>query len=1181
MVQINGNNFNVYTLDTLDTIKQRISTLLNTIPDLLYFPGDESYEDFLQDKNIIAVNILNTILTSARNNTSLVELLDNIKDRVPPGLTEKIIEIWLINNDEENKRSTDENDALFEELIENDYLLSRPQFLRLLESNRNINDEILTLVNKIKTKEKNFKIFQDLPEYKSADFETEKVTFEIKFGIRNKSLLDLFNEILLTGTVPFTTIKNFYKILNDFSPPYDWVFTMPDILVLYVSQNKNVKSTLTDDYTKVYIQIKGDVGDQYMYATSEIKIDPLKFVNRLDFIDRVKSVFETGLGKLDVENITEQKLTGVFYYPDIGKNFNNYIYSDMVMNDPMFSSLISMDDSSKATKDKTSAYIHFYHPLIGNLTATITPGIVTKINKYMKGKDKNLFPLGGKYIRIRIANIKDMKSLNIFREIMGKLFRRYTNNYDTVINEYNLYLTPQEMSLYLMGKEDEDEDEDKKEEEEADDYVGKRLKDIAPNLYISNYSKKCKFFPTIINKKEADIQIAAGKSVLKFPRDIQGEDAIPFKNDGVDQHYYICNYAEKNYPGLMVNKLPNKDIYPYLPCCYKTPKLGVKKPMVIKKYDHYYNNIPITDDKVGKKSIITTNKSLVIDQFGELPKNIKKLFSLIDPTYQYKRKGVVNTNSENSFLTAVMEAMTTLSEMKNPDEREFAVGTQRENLATPEDASLAKQEIFDKSSVEIQQIIQNQNMYFDPHLFVHILEDAFNCNIFIFSSLDDVDGKLTLPRHMEAYYKYRKDEPCVYIYEHMGADSERLTIPKCELITRILSEDKQDFVFSYENAKNVRMVYQKLRLSYALDVVIEENIFPINKPRIELVSQYIDAFGKTRQIDIRYRETIISIITEPIQPLRLPETNDLSIHRVNPNILKRLIVKLNITNVEQDAEGITGLLGNVTIKILMEREEKKEEEKVSVMDTYNKNKKDTRYLVSWLFWLFSHYAKNKQITNKIIEKFALTIIVDPNIKYGKITQAFNANSNSGIIKDNRLVIPSNEVLKRLIYVLRLENQRNHKNLVEYYKREYIPNYFLTLEDFDKYSIQSVLYGDESVIKWLDETLTTYILSKEVIFGIVTPYFFKNSLVDNQIYLAQNTDSISKAIDIIEMWKERKYNIGIDAQNVEVTSFTLYTYVNENNINALRVSGNAEGDFEDKILGYKLNGAPFYTALLRV
>ena len=291
---------------------------------------------------------------------------------------------------------------------------------------------------------------------------------------------------------------------------------------------------------------------------------------------------------------------------------------------------------------------------------------------------------------------------------------------------------------------------------------------------------------------------------------------------------------------------------------------------------------------------------------------------------------------------------------------------------------------------------------------------------------------------------------------------------------------------------------------------------------------------------------------------------------------------------------LRGLIGNVSVSIpindndsnpLDNIETKEVEleypiETVSELDTYNRNKKFARYIVEYMIWIYSYYLKNKnitKITDESIAKFSNKYFdIKPNYNYEVIPKTFSKSST--VMNRNKIVIQSEEMKKRLVYVLRLLCIRNSDSVFEYHKRKVIQNYYEDISDFNQYKNQVLLYGQESINKWIFENNVNYILYDEVLIGSTKPYFFKNNLIDNKIYLAQNTTSIGKACDIAINWFRNDYNIGVHSKDITPVSFILYSYVNSENITSLSVNGK---DFsnEVKIIGYKINGKAFYTPLL--
>ena len=96
----------------------------------------------------------------------------------------------------------------------------------------------------------------------------------------------------------------------------------------------------------------------------------------------------------------------------------------------------------------------------------------------------------------------------------------------------------------------------------------------------------------------------------------------------------------------------------------------------------------------------------------------------------------------------------------------------------------------------------------------------------------------------------------------------------------------------------------------------------------------------------------------------------------------------------------------------------------------------------------------------------------------------------------------------------------------------------------------------------------YKLYDSVLKESIYPYFFKNSLIDNKIYLAQNTLSIKQAFRIYDLWKNNEYNYGYNSQESENSyGFMFYAYKDNKVIESYYVKG--EINTEIKIIGFKI------------
>jgi hypothetical protein len=311
-------------------------------------------------------------------------------------------------------------------------------------------------------------------------------------------------------------------------------------------------------------------------------------------------------------------------------------------------------------------------------------------------------------------------------------------------------------------------------------------------------------------------------------------------------------------------------------------------------------------------------------------------------------------------------------------------------------------------------------------------------------------------------------------------------------------------------------------------------------------------------------------------------------------LIKTLEIEITSQTVIQDiTKEVNGTLGNVSISIPLNTEDKifgvpeKEhglsftENHESALTQYNNNKKIARYLVEYTIWMYSKHLNTNgiiDVTDDNIANFAKEFfVIKPGYEYGHIEKTLTVDSP--ILDRGKIVVHNEETIKRLIYVLRLTAQMNVDSIKRYHERSVISKYYMDITDFDKYNGQVILYGEESVTKWMFENNVKYTLHDEVIIGVNTPYFFKNLKIDNNVYLAQNTQTLAKASDIAVSWTRNGHNIGVYAEGIQPVSFTLYSYRNANNISkGVQVKGKPFSN-DVKILGYKIDNNAEYTVLL--
>jgi len=1183
MVLVNSNEFKIYELDDIESFKHRLAAKYKTIDTFLYFPIVINNKDLTNEKyNIIVYDILNEIILSATQNTSIVDLIKNIQDRTGKIKFDKgrdIVKIWLAYNNTLKIKDLDiitKNlsliDIYFTNNIINSYWKEKIKTQTFYESlikinikKSNSNLDLLTIYENIVN-----------DRISITKFEVEKVNFVITLNITNQSILEIFNYIVLNNFVPFSTTKNFYKIMKNFSPSKELKSSSDDSIILQVSQKKFIPTSFdTSNYENSIIKVDPISNNMLIEITVNTDKDN---ISKDEFISRTISVFKNI--EISTTSIDESKVVGVFFL--LGVTLDKYVFSDLAMNDSIFRKLIKIDDHDKATKIKRGLYIHFYHPSTGYINATLTEKKMIKGDLSFKSDDHD-FEEGKSFIRVKISKADNTQSVDLFKKILGKLFIYYENEKENIIKYYKNFISTFGEITQSFEKQ----------------VIELKNSDEAPELFVSLYTRNCKRdrMPSVITAKQAKKLETEGKNVIKFPRDIPTDPtAFKFPMDGNSQKYYTCNNPEYKYVGLKNNKLKNSDVYPYVPCCFRLEQEN--KP----KFLRYYKGKEIVSYEKKQNNIIKTDKILKYNQFGSLPNSLQNLFTIINsnPEYEYVRKGFYY--NKNSFINAVMDAFN--DEINTDLYKESDINTilekTRLSFVNKKIVPLCRQELYDYTVDEIM-ILLKSDEYFDPKLFIALLEDKFDCNIFLFTR-KILDGEMVLPRHLQTYYKNRNKKRCIYIYEHIGSESDHAKYPQCELIVKFntkQSKNNVQYFFNHKEAKNIRKVYSSLRESYSLNTVINEIYLPIND-KVIIKSQWIDSYGKTRRLNLVYNNQKISFIISPIQPIKVKETKSSKIHLIDTKTVMDLVKILDIKIVSQTVinnilKEINGILGNVSISIPIEATEniitnvpiKKDalsfnENENSILNKYNTNKKIARYLVEYTLWIFSMYLSNEKISDinniDIISTFAEKYFdIIPNYEYKNIKKNFQLDSP--ILKNNKIIVKDKETIKRLVYVIKINIQQDEDVVRNFYKQTVIKNFYIDITDFDKHPNQIILFGEESVYKWIFENNILYKIQDEVLIGSEIPYFFKNSLIDDNVYLAQNTQTLSKASDIVMTWFTQGYNIGMYAKNIPLVTFTIYKYINSGNITkGIKFNENFSKQ-EVKILGYKIDKNPQYTVLL--
>jgi hypothetical protein len=655
-------------------------------------------------------------------------------------------------------------------------------------------------------------------------------------------------------------------------------------------------------------------------------------------------------------------------------------------------------------------------------------------------------------------------------KIFSKLLSRYSNSYNDVVNFYRIYIPN-------FGKE-----EDKKSKQEK---LG--LKDIAGDLFIKNYARICLKKPDIIQEKDIEKWEKEGRNVIQFPK-------TPEEGE---QRYYVCKNDTHKFVGVRKNNLENKDIYPYVPCCFKLDQRKRK----VSDYKEYY--LGESKQEGEQQRMLITNKFVGLDGFAVLPKNLTDLFLELDHKYTYIRKGV--TRSKSSLLECVLEVILPNVADKVEDYRQLL----------SKKAFLAKQNLYDKSISDISELIKNPDIYLDPRLFLSLLSSYFKCNIYCFSrKRDSEDAEFLVQRNIYGLYqKYETSSKNIIVYEHYGNESDRAEYPQCELIVRW---DRTKPEPEYEHTDKIQNVYISSFNQYNKNTNV---VLPLEG----IKSQFIDGFGKSIFLEI---DSGYFVMTSPISVLDV---------EVKDNIIRREY-ELDIAIDSARRHGITisrvctdksdriieleGSIGNVTIyfpivpvnRLLQLPEYKLQkflEMKDRTLNEFKYNKKMSLCLKESFLFLYSKFLKDNNLTPKVdnIPRFVNEKI---RLDEGYLYRDYPSIYINDLITNGKITINSMEILKRLIFELRLYMNRDIKGLLEYHSKTKIKGYYEDISDFQKRSGEILIKGSDTIYNWSLVNISNFRVYSEIQPEMFT-YFYKNydMLGSNDLYVAYTFESLQE------------------------------------------------------------------------
>ncbi len=434
------------------------------------------------------------------------------------------------------------------------------------------------------------------------------------------------------------------------------------------------------------------------------------------------------------------------------------------------------------------------------------------------------------------------------------------------------------------------------------------------------------------------------------------------------------------------------------------------------------------------------------------------------------------------------------------------------------------------SENEAVRIATDSGSYLDPGLFYDVLEDHFQCCIILFKrNRSHPRGVLSTPDYSRFYQKriMKPERPYLLILEHIGSETDVHSYPQCELIAQRSERRHPDGTIDRNVA---RLQFWNSRGGHPGDPVIGKlfeaffNMYIIN-PVSDVLAypftskatlQGVDFFGKTRFVEFEVssrsgateredkRIQKLCILTDPTPAWNLP-SGKCDYHPVEPAVANQFLEAEGVIGskemviIENKLVGyraikdrvtfyipliplpVVGLVSTVDVAspppavgvegVVGERTQLQE---------YNNMRKIARYLREYIVFLFSDYCLalgiqvNRRMDERIIEKyFSARTVIHPEFTYfptsavkGEVPRKFSL-ADSAIMQNGKLILPDEEVKKKLAYALMLAIENNDTEVRLYSKSHpFIRDYYTEVADFRAKQDQIIISGSDTLREWI-------------------------------------------------------------------------------------------------------------------
>lgn len=687
--------------------------------------------------------------------------------------------------------------------------------------------------------------------FDTTSFVLNKINYETTVpNVLGKNELIVFDSIRLNNVIVACFYRDLIKYNQEHVSLVNEYFANLDKTSPPLEKTRVTKTKQVDDASLGLIQIMLNVKEMNLvslrtkYKFINIYVDNKNItfiidtlINEPSVVDKLKILIKNILDNMNQLESYNKREEREFVYGSYTAmvNIPIVVLKELATNDPNVYSVAYINEGTIINTRKTSVNLYLRQEEF-KIGVNIS---------YRTSPDRQGLQPEGMVVRLKKIPGTMKNRVSVYSDLVNKILKYASDKTSAVMQYYGKYIELKyDLGLREPVKIVKDRDNSLRLEE--------------PNIFLPNYTKLCNKPPIIIRSEdEADEALDWNASSPFFSRD---EMKLKYPKEPSYPKVYKCPYPTHKYPGVKKNtNLPNKDVFPFIPCCYQKPQSKSKNSKLYYSQELYKQRI--NSSEIGK-----TSKIQAPNRIGTLPHRVDKLLNYVAGSKFY-RYGI--PVSKTSCLTILN--MVTYNREKEVDIR--AQLAKRAALCKPQFTSLSVRELKNK--------ILNPDTYISPRYFKNALEDYYQISYILFSK--ENDDFATYPSKFVRFTCPLKNK-VVFVIEHETHEHVELIVDAemTEYVNRqtkrpIFTFDKNDpvveSVFTVYKERFGHMLYDVESSSFNAGKTFKTYPWERDSARVNLLSQYVDGYGQTRLVEFEFEDLSFVAQFPPLPCLQLSIRN--------------------------------------------------------------------------------------------------------------------------------------------------------------------------------------------------------------------------------------------------------------------------------------------------------------------